>query len=241
MWVTALGDKEDMKDILKDVKSTDYDKVIHHASKLQDYLKNLKLAVTRSKASAILGNSPPPQVNTNLISRDDIPEEEEENTIIMDDNADPMSLSPIPPPLHSTPVSRFQFDTPPYSGVFLKNRRTTTKSPSTSSSSTVVVKRKRSPKDRHSKSKFNARNLLQMFSPRLQPGIKRTIEQLEGIPELHWNDESGQVFLKNKELQGTSIAGLLHDLTYEDKQNLVFTPTGVYTKVTKELSKLNRI
>ena len=53
--VSTLQHREEMHNALKNPKMNDYDKVNKHATKLQQYLNKLQLALTRSKTSAILG------------------------------------------------------------------------------------------------------------------------------------------------------------------------------------------
>ena len=48
----------------------DYDKVTHHAAKLQQYLNNLQLTPTRSKTSAILGPPLDETVPVNDVARE---------------------------------------------------------------------------------------------------------------------------------------------------------------------------
>ena len=244
--VSTLQHKRDMRETLNNPQLTDYDKVNHHASKLQQYLKDLKLAVTRSKSMAILG-TPLPQANEMDMMNVDETSDTEEDTI--EDLIDMSSSLPHSPQFQtpmSTPSIRISDltppDTPQVPNQAFKPRRKTTKSPSVvltrvanEESPSTIDKTTRSPKNRHSKQKYNSANVLKQFSQENQPVAKNILDQLVRIPNFHWNVETGQTYMNNRPMRNTDIVSVVTGLS-DPTGNVAFTPPATYKKLVQAIS-----
>ena len=252
--VSTLKHKKEMSEVLNNPNVSDYDKVNHHATKLQRYLNNMKLALTRSKATAILG-TPIMDPRSNSTSEEAMDEDDESNSeyYASDSETDTLLSSPAST-FHTpmvTPSKSLRLLTPaatPFSTITpgFRSRRKTTKSPSiatptstntptTSKVSTISKRPKpRSPKSRQTKQKFDQANILKQFSKVEQPSVQLLMNQLQSTPNFHWNTLSGETFLNNKPIRNSNIVGILTDLT-DPGGNNAFTPIATYKKLIKIL------
>ena len=252
--VTTLKRKKEMRETINNPDLSDYDKVNHHATKLQQYLNNMKLALTRSKATAILGT--PLGVPSSSVVPEATMDVEDESESEYDASDVEMDIpsSPTSPAFHTpmvTPSTGLRAMTPPstpFSGITpgFKPRRKVSKSPSVATNTSVnkpttskvdtisKTPKPRSPKGRQTKQKFSQVNVLRQFSDAEKPSVQHLLNQLGSIPNFHWNTLSGETFLNNKPIKDSNIVGVLTDLTDPGGKN-TFTPLATYKKLVSAL------
>ena len=250
--VSTLKTRQDMHDILKNPAMNDYDKVTHHATKLQRYLNNLQLALTRSKAAAVLGTpfgalEPHRDLAREMNAQDESDDEDMDAAV---DQIQPTpSTSTFQTPMATTPSVGLQSLTPPDTPMTVSTfrpRRRVTKSPTATSTteqltsntkktSTVETLEKRTAGPRLNKQKFGRANLLKHFPKASHTQISNVIDQMQNAPKFRWDGNTGDAYLNDKQIKKTNIIGLLSDLT-DPSGKLTYTSRAMYKKLTDELT-----
>lgn len=214
---------------------SDFDKVIQYSSNLNQYLNNLKNALTTSKSEAILGRS-----------SSSIPSLTPPTPFIPT-----FSSSPLPTPLiNTTPSSSSFLPTPPLlsssssllskqeSGEFVTpekktpQKRKLSKSisqsinlespPSLSKTRNIqsesVISVTPSTKPKRNKDKFTREKVLRDISREKQDIVNDKLNHLLASKKFRWNTNTGTVAIDGKTLDGMHIQGLVQDLTLPQAQ-----------------------
>lgn len=225
----ALEDKLNMRRTLVDPSLSDFDKVLIHAGKLQQYMKNVKDALTISKSGAILGNSypmehlhpqraqSPPSIDSSSVNGDITTSEADGTTPTRSTRHEFVSKIPIPTPIPPTPPA-----TPRTSRVDVGAHSSSKKS--------------RSLSQRVRKRDFHIDNIIRSMPKGRRHISKDILQRMERIPNFSWNPTTGQVTYNKKKLQGPRIENLVDELI--DGQP-VFTNRSAFKAIGSALDALD--
>ena len=238
--------KKELRDILSNPTTNEFDKVLHYADGFNRYLRKLKTAVNTSKSKAILGsNSTPIIIPSSPLNQSIAPSY---STPLPSSPAFSTFVSPIPSEKYTSDSESESDETNSLSiensgdhyssaasSSFAMPPKTPPSSPSYLSRN-LPSKISLSPapvRERTQAQKYTKAKVLDQVSPGYKELAKQYLDQIESDPHMTWNTNTGVMQLHNSPYKDTNIVSFIQDKVL---QKPVFTESRKFNKLNKQLN-----